>query len=203
MLILVARACLASVVSIYYRIPSDRPSDATWDLLNVSLLTLVELFIGIIVSCMPSFLKVLQHHFSVFAQLRSKFRRSIQSLRASLSPSRNARDSKTSVSQGSSSPTSRKGLWSKPAPGEHRRFGIWRSRSSAADTKSIAYSGRPNVANIAMHAKNEMGSNPPLYGLQQPSTVKTSVSAGNQPLDAGEDRIVLVKDINQHWNSRG
>ena len=198
-----ARACLASVMSIYYRVPSDRPSDATWDLLDVSLLTLVELFIGIVVSCMPSFLKVLQHRFSVFDNLRSVFYNCVRSLRASLSLSRNASNGKTPVSKGPPSPSSSKGLWPRATRDETRRFNLWRFQRSAAENYNSQYSGCPSVANVAMRRQDEIGSMTPLYGLRQPSTIKTSVAIGYQTPDAGADRIVMIRDINQQWNAPG
>ncbi|MCJ1317030.1 hypothetical protein MMC15_002351 [Xylographa vitiligo] len=76
-------ACIASLLSIYYRVIYNETVDTTWAVLDVDIMALVELYVGVIVSCMPSLSKLLQHHLSMYQSLRSKASARWSSLRTS------------------------------------------------------------------------------------------------------------------------
>lgn len=74
------RACIASALSTYYRVAYKRNLDVTWHTLDIQLFTwvflpsssqnsfrvtndsCVEMFVGVICACLPSFFKMLHHH---------------------------------------------------------------------------------------------------------------------------------------------
>ena len=64
-------ACVASVLTIYYRYVLVNTTDMTWALGPVCTVTLAELFIGIIVLCIPAAARTCRHHSAYFEKLRS------------------------------------------------------------------------------------------------------------------------------------
>ncbi|KAJ8067520.1 hypothetical protein OCU04_004863 [Sclerotinia nivalis] len=65
-------ACIASTLSVYYRFinKQSHTKDTTWTLQNVIISSLAEMFIGVIVSCMPATWNFLRHN-NKFLALKS------------------------------------------------------------------------------------------------------------------------------------
>ena len=190
------------MLSIYVRVPYDRPPDATWDLLNVSLLSLTELFIGIVVSCMPSLLKVLQHHGPAFQSLRSSFSRSRLTPRSDRTSSRNA--SKEKYNGSPAAPTrssSKNSLWSAATRLEAGVASRW--HAPASRNASSANGKCRRAMHVQICAQNDVKGGVPLGGLRHPSgAVKTSISAGSRTPAEEVDRISVIPDGSQRWSSR-
>ncbi|KAK0516328.1 hypothetical protein JMJ35_000931 [Cladonia borealis] len=66
-------ACTGSLLSIYYRRKLTQTKDITWALLPVLIVTLLELYIGIIVACMPSASCACRHLSPVYENLKASF----------------------------------------------------------------------------------------------------------------------------------
>lgn len=64
-------ACVGSLLSIYYRVISNRSSDTSWNEMPVVLVTFVEMSIGTSCACMPAFSKMLHHHLPALEKFRS------------------------------------------------------------------------------------------------------------------------------------
>lgn len=62
-------ACIASTLSVYYRFINKQSNtkDTTWSLQNVIISSLAEMFIGVIVSCMPATWNFLRHNHQFLA----------------------------------------------------------------------------------------------------------------------------------------
>ncbi|KAA8569705.1 hypothetical protein EYC84_001292 [Monilinia fructicola] len=66
-------ACIASTLSVYYRFinKQSHTKDTTWALQNVIICSLAEMFIGVIVSCMPATWKCIRQNIPQFLALKS------------------------------------------------------------------------------------------------------------------------------------
>lgn len=70
-------ACVGSTLSLYYRVVAERSMDTTWNYLIVLIFMLLEMDIGIVCLCLPSFSKMLRHHLPTIGALRSRYRTSL------------------------------------------------------------------------------------------------------------------------------
>ena len=162
---------------------------------NLMITTLVEIQVGIIVSCFPSFVKLLRHHSARFESLSSSARSRLQSLRAKLQRS-DASGSALSLPEKAAA----------PAPAADRSW--VRSKIDRACAVYLQFAPWSVVSTDA-HSETassfdaESGwSGAPLKGLDgawldERKVVRTSIGAGWPGVGAQPERIVLVREISQ------
>lgn len=90
-------ACIASFLSLYYKIRLNSSTDVIWASMPVDITILTEMCVGVTASCMPSLANIVRHYFPNFSMVRS-----LVSLKAFLLTGRHGESSNATPSASSS-----------------------------------------------------------------------------------------------------
>ncbi|KAF7502304.1 hypothetical protein GJ744_006147 [Endocarpon pusillum] len=92
-------ACIASALSLYYRVLLTRTDDFQWVLAPIILAGLLEINVGVICACMPSMHHTLRHHLPPFNALKSRLSSSLRLLSPSLKVGKSQSSHRTQTSK--------------------------------------------------------------------------------------------------------